>query len=234
MTATGDDDDEVLRLCGKRPRIELEALACFRIRVLFNPGRAAGTHEVFHGNARMLEEEFAHFRFGPAKPRHCVGHHTGYQQNARCALLVTEQVGEVGCAHEIRHAVHALVGVFLGGFFFSTATANVGGAIGKRQRDGIRTACETVALGRMRRPVGRQIVFIFGKHDVGVTHAAVVGHRTDPRQRATNVLLNQAQRPPDARPRRTLRIGAQTTEAGIQADLLRDRTVDHDHRISTA
>ncbi len=87
-----------------------------------------------------------------------------------------------------------------------------------------------MTLGAVRRPAGGKIRLVLGEDDVGVAHAAVVGHRADAGQRAAEVLLQQAQRAADAGAGGTLRIRPEAAEAGVQPDRRTDRPVDDHHR----
>jgi hypothetical protein len=76
-------------------------------------------------------------------------------------------------------------------------------------------------------PAGR---LVLREHHVRVAQAAVVGHGADAGQGAAQVLLQEAERAADAGPGRSLRIGTQAPEAGIEPDPRADRPVDDHHR----
>src|ERR1700723_3854845 len=89
-----------------------------------------------------------------------------------------------------------------------------------------------MAFSGMREPAFGQALFVLAKHCIGVTHRSPHRHRTHAGKRTSEVLLHQTQRPTDTSTGWSLRIGAETSKAGIEAYLLRDRTIDDDDRKS--
>src|SRR6266446_3518676 len=81
MSPARDDDDEVVGAGRDGPRVESEALAHELARVDLDPRRTARATEMLGRDLRVLPEELADRRLGPAEPGHGPGDHAGKHEN---------------------------------------------------------------------------------------------------------------------------------------------------------